>query len=188
MLATDLDPAMSAAAPDNCTAAALDAVSLVAKKSRRHNDFEWLKIYSPDGRKGGVCDVIKLPVEIYLKAGIGTTTDTSECGHGLTARCADLFEWPRTIQALNTVPIHPQVGGQLTEIPFAEGLHVKKGDVLAKIDPRLFQAVCDQAVAKKAQDEANLISAEKDLTRAKTLVVRSLQTEQLTRSRPRWIN
>jgi membrane fusion protein, multidrug efflux system len=82
------------------------------------------------------------------------------------------------VQALNTVPIHSQVDGQLTEIAFTEGLHVRKGDVLAKIDPRLFQAAFDQAVARKAQDEANLISAEKDLVRAKTLVVRSFQTEQ----------
>jgi multidrug efflux system membrane fusion protein len=83
-----------------------------------------------------------------------------------------------TVQALNTVPIHSQVDGQLTEIAFTEGQHVKKGDVLAQIDPRLFQAAFDQAVAKKAQDEASLISADKDLTRAKTLVVRSFQTEQ----------
>jgi len=82
------------------------------------------------------------------------------------------------VQALNTVPIHSQVDGQLTEIAFTEGQHLKKGDVLAKIDPRLFQAAFDQALAKKAQDEANLISADKDLTRAKTLVVRSFQTEQ----------
>jgi membrane fusion protein, multidrug efflux system len=83
------------------------------------------------------------------------------------------------VQALNTVPIHSQVDGQLIEIAFTEGQHVKKGDVLAKIDPRLFQAALDQAAAKKAQDEANLISADKDLTRAKTLVVRSFQTEQV---------
>jgi membrane fusion protein, multidrug efflux system len=84
-----------------------------------------------------------------------------------------------TVQALNTVPIHSQVDGQLMEIAFTEGQHVKTGDVLAKIDPRLFQAAFDQTVAKKAQDEANLISAEKDLTRAKTLVVRSFETQQV---------
>jgi membrane fusion protein, multidrug efflux system len=84
-----------------------------------------------------------------------------------------------TVQALNTVPIHSQIDGQLAAIAFTEGQHVMKGDVLAKIDPRLFQAAFDQVVAKKAQDEANLISAEKDLVRAKTLVVRSFQTEQV---------
>jgi multidrug efflux system membrane fusion protein len=44
------------------------------------------------------------------------------------------------VQALNTVPIHSQVDGQLVEIAFAEGQRIKKGGVLAKIDPRLFQA------------------------------------------------
>jgi membrane fusion protein, multidrug efflux system len=84
-----------------------------------------------------------------------------------------------TVQALNTVPVHSQIDGQLNEIAFTEGQHVKTGDVLAKIDPRLFQAAFDQAVAKKAQDQANLVSAEKDLTRAKTLVVRSFETQQV---------
>src|SRR6516162_2807784 len=84
-----------------------------------------------------------------------------------------------TVQALNTVPIHSQIDGQLSEIAFTEGQHVEKGEVLAKIDPRLFQAAFDQAMAKKAQDEANLISAEKDLTRAKALVVRSFETQQV---------
>jgi membrane fusion protein, multidrug efflux system len=84
-----------------------------------------------------------------------------------------------TVQALNTVPIHSQVDGQLMQIAFTEGQRVKTGEVLAKIDPRLFQAALDQAVAKKAQDEANLVSAEKDLTRAKTLVVRSFETQQV---------
>jgi membrane fusion protein, multidrug efflux system len=83
------------------------------------------------------------------------------------------------VQALNTVPVHSQVDGQLIEIAFTEGQHVKTGDVLAKIDPRLFQAGFDQAIAKKAQDEANLISADKDLARAKTLVVRSFETQQV---------
>ena len=82
------------------------------------------------------------------------------------------------VQALNTVPIHSQIDGKLIEITFTEGQRVKKGDVLARIDPRLFKAALDQAQAKKGQDEANLISAEKDLIRAKTLVARSFETKQ----------
>src|SRR5262249_14489343 len=45
-----------------------------------------------------------------------------------------------TVQALYTVAIHSQVDGKLQEVLFTEGQHVKKGDVLAKIDPRLFRA------------------------------------------------
>jgi multidrug efflux system membrane fusion protein len=83
-----------------------------------------------------------------------------------------------TVQAVLTVGIHSQVDGKLQEMPFAEGQLVKKGDVLAKIDPRLFNAALDQAKARKAQDEAQLVAAEKDLTRFKTLALKNFQTEQ----------
>ena len=83
-----------------------------------------------------------------------------------------------TVQALLTVGIHSQVDGKLQEVPFAEGQLVKKGDVLARIDPRLFQAALDQAKAKKAQDAAQLVAAQKDLTRFKTLALKSFETEQ----------
>jgi multidrug efflux system membrane fusion protein len=82
------------------------------------------------------------------------------------------------VQGLLTVGIHSQVDGKLQEMPFTEGQQVKKGDVLAKIDPRLFRAALDQANAKKAQDEAMLGAAQKDLARFKTLALRSYETEQ----------
>ena len=83
-----------------------------------------------------------------------------------------------SVQGLLTVGIHSQVDGKLQEMPFTEGQLVKKGDVLAKIDPRLFRAAFDQANAKKAQDEAMLGAAQKDLARFKTLALRSYETEQ----------
>ena len=83
-----------------------------------------------------------------------------------------------TVQASSTVRIYSQVDGKLQEVLFTEGQHVKKGDVLAKIDPRLFQAALDQAKAKKAQDQAQLIGAEKDLVRAKTLAQRDFGSQQ----------
>jgi membrane fusion protein, multidrug efflux system len=83
-----------------------------------------------------------------------------------------------TVQPVVSVGIHSQVDGKLQEVLFTEGQHVKKGDVLAKIDPRLFQAALDQAKAKKAQDEAQLVAAQKDLTRFKTLQAKSFETEQ----------
>jgi multidrug efflux system membrane fusion protein len=84
-----------------------------------------------------------------------------------------------TVQASFTVAIHSQVDGKLQEVLFTEGQHVKKGDVLAKIDPRLFQAALDQAKAKKAQDQAQLTSAEKDLSRSKTLVLSNITSQQI---------
>jgi multidrug efflux system membrane fusion protein len=83
-----------------------------------------------------------------------------------------------TVQALFTVGIHAQVDGKLQDVFFKEGQRVKKGDVLAKIDPRLYQAALDQAKARKAQDEAALISAQKDLVRYQTLVLKNFETQQ----------
>ena len=70
-----------------------------------------------------------------------------------------------TIQALNTVTVRSQVDGRLVEVAFREGQDVKRGDVLARIDPATYQAQYDQAVAKKAQDEATLANARLDLQR-----------------------
>jgi membrane fusion protein, multidrug efflux system len=84
-----------------------------------------------------------------------------------------------TVQGSLTVGIHSQVDGKLQEVLFTEGQQVKKGDVLALIDPRLFQAALDNAKAKKAQDEAMFISAGKDLARSKTLVQSNITSQQI---------
>jgi multidrug efflux system membrane fusion protein len=83
-----------------------------------------------------------------------------------------------TAQALYTIGIHSQVDGKLIEVLFTEGQHVKKDDVLAKIDPRLYQAALDQANARKAQDVAQLGAAQKDLARFKALALKSFETQQ----------
>jgi multidrug efflux system membrane fusion protein len=83
-----------------------------------------------------------------------------------------------TVQASFTIGIHSQVDGIMQDVLFTEGQRVKKGDVLAKIDPRLFQAALDQAKGKKLQNVAMLGAAEKDLARSKSLVVRNVATQQ----------
>jgi membrane fusion protein, multidrug efflux system len=83
-----------------------------------------------------------------------------------------------TVQALFTVAIHAQVDGKLQEVLFKEGQRVHRGDVLAKIDPRLYQAALDQAKAHKAQDQAALIAAQKDLERFRALVAKNAETQQ----------
>ena len=70
-----------------------------------------------------------------------------------------------TVQAFNTVLVRSRVDGQIDKIAFKEGQLVKQGDLLTEIDPRPYQAVLDQAKAKKEQDEANLANINLDLQR-----------------------
>ncbi|MCB8881789.1 efflux RND transporter periplasmic adaptor subunit [Acidisoma cellulosilytica] len=70
-----------------------------------------------------------------------------------------------TVQASNTVTISPMVTGPIVSINFTEGQNVKKGDVLAVIDPRTYQATLDEDRGKLAQDQATLAGALRDLTR-----------------------
>jgi multidrug efflux system membrane fusion protein len=85
-----------------------------------------------------------------------------------TAKLSDVpvyLEGVGTAKALNTVTVRPQVDGKLISVNFTEGQDVPKGFVIAKIDPTIYQAQYDQAVAKKAQDEAQLANAKIDLER-----------------------
>lgn len=71
-----------------------------------------------------------------------------------------------TVQALNTVTVIPQVAGQLMSINFSEGKPVTKGEVLAQIDPRTFQASYDQTVSKRNQDQSLLATARSNYQRS----------------------
>jgi membrane fusion protein, multidrug efflux system len=74
-----------------------------------------------------------------------------------------------TVEALNTASIQSQVTGVLEEVDFTEGQMVKKGDVLAKIDPRLYQAALTQAQGQLARDTALHGQAQSDLARYEAL-------------------
>src|SRR5208337_780236 len=89
-----------------------------------------------------------------------------------------VLEGPGQVQAYNTVLVRARVDGEIVKIAFKEGQMVKAGDLLAQIDPRPFQATLDQAVAKKAQDEANLANAKLDLARYATLAKQDFATRQ----------
>jgi multidrug efflux system membrane fusion protein len=89
-----------------------------------------------------------------------------------------------TVRALNTVTVRAQVEGKLLEVSFKEGQDVKRGQVLARIDPTTYQAQLDQAIAKKSQDEATLANARLDLDRYTRLVAsNSVARQQLDTQR-----
>ena len=97
------------------------------------------------------------------------------------ARLADVpvyIDGVGTAKALNSVTLRPQVDGQLIKISFQEGQDVKRGDVLALIDPTTYQAQLDQAMAKKGQDMAQLENARHDLERYNRLAQTSAGTAQ----------
>jgi multidrug efflux system membrane fusion protein len=83
-----------------------------------------------------------------------------------------------SIRALNTVTVRSQVDGKLIAVNFTEGQDVKKGDVLGEIDPAIYQAQYDQAVAKKAQDQAQLANQRIDLNRYEQLAASNAGSKQ----------
>jgi multidrug efflux system membrane fusion protein len=88
-----------------------------------------------------------------------------------TARRGDLdlyVDGLGNVSAFNTVTVRPRVDGQLVNVAYTEGQHVKEGDLLVEIDPRPFQATVAQAEGQLAKDQALLENARRDLERFKT--------------------
>ena len=85
-----------------------------------------------------------------------------------------------TVTPLATVSMNAQVSGRLVSVDFKEGQVVKKGDLLAQIDPRPYQFALEQAEGNLARDKATLKNAQLDLARFKTLVAQdSIAVQQL---------
>jgi membrane fusion protein, multidrug efflux system len=84
-----------------------------------------------------------------------------------------------TVTPINTATIRTQVQGTLDSVDFVEGQAVKRGDVLAKIDPRVFEAQVDQAEAALARDQASLKNSQTNLARTQPLAARGFATQQL---------
>lgn len=84
----------------------------------------------------------------------------------LTTTNLPIFEeWIGTLEGYVNAQIRGQVTGYLLSQNYAEGSEVKQGDLLFEIDPRPFQAVLDQALAKLAQDQAQADKTELDVNR-----------------------
>jgi multidrug efflux system membrane fusion protein len=125
----------------------------------------WLRTTQKAEKKAAHPDPSTLPIPVATVAAVRADVPLTVDGIG-------------TVQALNTVNIRPMVSGPLVEIRFKEGQDVQAGDVLARIDARTYQAAYDQAVAKAAQDQANLENARRDEARYEKLAKTQYTTAQ----------
>lgn len=103
-------------------------------------------------KKGGGPNLADLPVPVT----------------GTEAKLADFpvsLDGVGTARALNTVTIKPQVDGKILKVIFKEGQSVKKGDLIAEIDPTTYKAQLEQVLAKRALTETQLTNARKDAER-----------------------
>jgi membrane fusion protein, multidrug efflux system len=83
-----------------------------------------------------------------------------------------------TVTPLRNITVRSRVDGELLEVRFREGQMVKEGDLLARIDPRPFQAQYDQYQGQHARDAALLANAKLDLNRYKGLVQKDVLAAQ----------
>ncbi|TFZ01762.1 efflux RND transporter periplasmic adaptor subunit [Ramlibacter humi] len=74
-----------------------------------------------------------------------------------------------TVTPVDTVTVQAQVSGQLTQVAFTEGRTVRRGDFLAQIDPRPYEAALAQAQGQLLKDQAMLGQARMDLVRYQQL-------------------
>jgi multidrug efflux system membrane fusion protein len=83
------------------------------------------------------------------------------------------------VEAYSSVEIKARITGYLTEVHFTEGQMVKKGDLLASIDPREPQVALKAAQANLQRDQAQLLNAEKEAARQSKLLQKGIASEDI---------
>src|SRR5438128_11583623 len=80
------------------------------------------------------------------------------------------------VQPETEVKISPEVAGEIIELPVADGMRIKKGDLLVKIKPDSYKALLEQqeaaisaAKATNLQQKASMLKTEQDLKRAEDM-------------------
>lgn len=125
-----------------------------------------------------------LPCAALLPAALAPGARAQGAGVPVTAVAAAKQDVPviqraiGTVQAFQSVLLRARVDGTLDKVLFTEGQYVKPGDVLAQLDPRPYQATLDQALAKKAADEAMLANVRQDLVRYNDLAQSQIASRQ----------
>jgi membrane fusion protein, multidrug efflux system len=148
--------------------------------------YGWQRMDSRQKRWGIGAVVLLAALGIAWWAGLFRPTPAKKAPAGVqvdvaVVRSSDVpvyLEGLGTVQALYTDTITARVDGQLDTVAFTEGQMVAKGDLLAQIDPRPYQAALDAALANQAKDNATLASAQHDLDRYEQLAPEDLASKQ----------
>ena len=93
--------------------------------------------------------------------GIAVTTDKA-----VTKTIVQVVTATGKLQPEVEVKITPEVFGEITSLPFREGNHVKKGDIIVTIKPDFYQAQVDQQVAAVAAARAGAVNSDVQLEKA----------------------
>ena len=158
---TRTDPAMTTTSSSNRTSWAIAAAAVavlgfglwaVERPARAADDPKGKR--PPEGPVGVVSVLAKAQDVPIFRSGIGTVTPNF------------------------SVTVKARVDGQLDKVGFTEGQDVKKGQMLAQLDPRTLQAQLLQAQAARAKDQATLANARIDLKRYETLITQDAATQQ----------
>ena len=120
-------------------------------------------VQSPGGRAGRGAGAIPVVAARATKGDIGV-----------------YFTGLGNVTPIYTVTVKSQIAGYLMQVLYQEGQTVRKGDLLAQIDPRPYQVMLEQAQAGLARDQANLENARVDLKRYQTLApLKAIPEQQL---------
>src|SRR5947207_5872380 len=132
---------------------------------------------------GLLCTAVLLASLGVARAGLGTSPSRARASAPQTvqvtvapARQQDLpiyLTGLGSVTAFYTVGVKSRVDGQLVDVKFREGEFVRKGDLLAVIDPRPYQVQLDQAQAQLFRDQASLKDAQLNYERYKSLLQES---------------